>query len=163
LTGSFGHGKTMIFNQVFSQRDFHPLPYAGLSRRFHNVPHYAGYAAYPNFLNIGPFFGKQPSCRLVNSPLLHLKSFPSSPHRRHLQHHEIVIYLTHKTKLTYTHTPKRNFLSGDSQTVTITGIVSILFECSERAKCIINSVKPDGVRAAIPDRVYLAHCITFIS
>jgi len=55
--------------------------------------------------------GNQPSIRLADIRLLHLPSFPSSPHQIHPQHHEILFRLTHKSNLSYTHTPKREFLS----------------------------------------------------
>ena len=45
------------------------------------------------------------------SRFLHFVNFPSSPPEMHPQHHEIEFCLTHKSKLSSTPTPKREFLS----------------------------------------------------
>jgi hypothetical protein len=60
-----------------------------------------------------PAKGNYISAHKLPSPysLLHLTSFPSSPHEIHTQHRVMVFRLTYKSKLPYTHTPKRNFLS----------------------------------------------------
>lgn len=50
---------------------------------------------YPNFLNFLPFWGKQPSRRLVHIRHLHLLNLLCSPLEMHLQHHEVDSGLTH--------------------------------------------------------------------
>jgi len=86
----------------------------------------------PKIPQFFPFYGKQPSRRLVNVRLLCLPSPQFSPHEVHPQYHEAFFYLTHKAKFPYTPPQKSEFLSHNPEDVAY----AMLFLASDEAAWI---------------------------